>query len=326
MLQANFKGFDMFDEEMLEEFKIEAFDMLEEGEANLLNLDKGAEFESEYNNIFRVFHSLKGGAGMLGMEEVQKHTHFLENLLEKCKEKGEMPKEYIDYFLSGIDATRGLLNGETVDFDYSDPGESTPAVPAVDKTAVEEKVQHKMNNGLVYIVDDESDIREILSELVEDAGYSYREFEDGEKAFEALRSGEDDPVSILLDMTMPNMSGLDLLREVQKINPDIPVIFISGNLSKNDVIESVRYGVFSVLEKPFQPAHVIANLTNASKRYKIQKLLNRSIKFMFYQFSDLDDFLKEQGKHEVRSVLKSEIEALLEMKNELRGLGATEKS
>lgn len=314
----------MFDEEMLEEFKIEAYEMLDQGEANLLALDKGESFTEQYNNIFRVFHSLKGGAGMLGMEEVQKHTHYLENLLEKCKEIGSMEKEYIDYFLSGIDVTRDLLEGKEVDFDYSDPAEAKVEVPNIEK--IEEKVAQKSLGDVVYVVDDEEGIRDILVELVEEAGFRAREFEDGEQAFSALREKSDEPVSILLDMTMPNMSGMDLLREVQKINAELPVIFISGNLNKSDVIEAIRYGVFAVLEKPFQPGHVVSNLSNAAQRYKVQKLLNRSIKFMFYQFSDLDQFLKEQGKEEIRRTLRTEIEGLVEMKNSLKGMKSEEKS
>ncbi|MEC9283803.1 MAG: response regulator [Bdellovibrionota bacterium] len=316
----------MFDEEMVEEFKIEAFELLDEGEANLLAIDRGEDFLSQYNNVFRVFHSLKGGAGMLGMEEVQKHTHYLENLLEKCKEAGQMTKPYIDYFLSGIDGSRHLLNGESIDFDYTDPGEGAAAV-SVDREEIQKRVNKAQSSkGLVYIVDDEEDIREILGDLVDDAGFSYREFEDGQLAFQALKEAQDQPVCVLLDMTMPRMSGLDLLREIQKINPDLPVIFISGNLSKSDVIDSISYGVFSVLEKPFQPAHVIANLNNAAQKYLTTKLINRSIKFMFYQFSDLDDFLKSQGKEEIREVMRTEMESLITLKNELKNLGKAGKS
>ncbi|MAF91730.1 MAG: hypothetical protein CL674_10715 [Bdellovibrionaceae bacterium] len=317
----------MFDEEMVEEFKIEAFELLDEGEANLLAIDRGEDFLTQYNNVFRVFHSLKGGAGMLGLEEVQKHTHYLENLLEKCKESGQMTKPYIDYFLLGIDCSRQLLNGQSIQFDYADPGESAAAPANVDREEVEKRVtKAQSSKGLVYIVDDEEDIREILGDLVDDAGFSFREFEDGQLAFQALKEGQDQPVCVLLDMTMPRMSGLDLLREIQKINPDLPVIFISGNLSKSDVIDSINYGVFSVLEKPFQPAHVIANLNNAAQKFLTTKLINRSIKFMFYQFSDLDEFLKSQGKEEIREVMRTEMESLITLKNELKNLGKAGKS
>ena len=104
------------------------------------------------------------------------------------------------------------------------------------------------------------------------------------------------------------------------------MIFISGNLSKSDVIDSINYGVFSVLEKPFQPAHVIANLNNAAQKFLTTKLINRSIKFMFYQFSDLDEFLKSQGKEEIREVMRTEMESLITLKNELKNLGKAGKS
>ena len=108
----------MFDDEMIEEFKVEASDILMEGEAALLDISKGQNFSQKYNELFRAFHSIKGGAGMLGLEEVQKHTHFLENLLQEFADSENMQEVAIDYFLKGIDATRQLLDGESISFSY----------------------------------------------------------------------------------------------------------------------------------------------------------------------------------------------------------------
>ncbi|MFK8138204.1 MAG: response regulator [Bdellovibrionales bacterium] len=318
-----------FDQEMIEEFKIEAFDMLDQAESSLLAIDKGEDFNENYNNIFRAFHSLKGGAGMLGLEEVQKQTHFLENLLEQTKETGHMEKVYIDYFLSGCDASRRLLDGEEVDFKCFDPGEEAagsekvsnnePEVSNEDREkAINERAE---SQNQIWVVDDEEEIREILGELVKDAGFSLREFEDGQRAYEALKETNDGnrPVTIILDMTMPNMTGLELLEKIRGVDPDIPSIFISGNLTKKDVISATNSGVFCVLEKPFDSSTVISNLKNASRRYQLSKLLNRTIKFMFYQFSDLDSYLEKLGKDDLRNYMKEELENLIKWKEELRG-------
>ena len=90
-------------------------------------------------------------------------------------------------------------------------------------------------------------------------------------------------------MKMPKTSGLDLLREVNKIDPDIPVIFVSGHLTKEMIIESLSYGIFGVVEKPFQEAQIVAMASAAAERGYLNKLLNKSINFIMYQFSDLDN-------------------------------------
>lgn len=107
-----------FSHEELEEFKAEAFDLLDTAEKSLLSLDQGAEFRPMFDSIFRCFHNLKGSAGMMELNELQSHTHELENILMQFKGADSLPKEYIGLFLRGVDATRSILNGETVNFNF----------------------------------------------------------------------------------------------------------------------------------------------------------------------------------------------------------------
>lgn len=108
-----------FSDQEMDEFKVEALELLELAEKSLLGLDHGAEFRASFDAAFRCFHSLKGASGMMELHPLQSHTHELENILVKFKEEGSIPKEYINLFLRGIDASRILLQGQTVDFDYS---------------------------------------------------------------------------------------------------------------------------------------------------------------------------------------------------------------
>lgn len=108
----------MLSAEELQEFKTEALELLETAEKSLLKLDEGAAFEPEYNAIFRTFHNLKGAAGMMEFVALQSHMHSLENILTKFKETGSIPKEHIDLFLRGIDATRTILEGKEVQFSF----------------------------------------------------------------------------------------------------------------------------------------------------------------------------------------------------------------
>ncbi len=109
--------------EELEEFKTESLELLEVAEKSLLSLDQGAEFKTAFDAIFRGFHNLKGASGMMDMQELQSHTHQLENILMPFKDKSSMPKSYISFFLRGIDAARSILNNEKINFDFSIPEE-----------------------------------------------------------------------------------------------------------------------------------------------------------------------------------------------------------
>jgi two-component system chemotaxis sensor kinase CheA len=140
-----------FTEQEIEEFKSEARELLDMAEKKLLALDmagaEGAkvEYKSCYDSVFRSFHNLKGASGMMEMHELQSHTHELENILMGLKEKGELSKENIGFFLKGIDGARTLLDGESIQFDYSlgtnkNTQESLPSVKkelSVEKPAEE---------------------------------------------------------------------------------------------------------------------------------------------------------------------------------------------
>jgi two-component system, chemotaxis family, sensor kinase CheA len=121
----------MLSAEELQEFKTEALELLDTAEKSLLKLDEGAAFEPEYNSIFRTFHNLKGAAGMMEFVALQSHMHALENILTKFKETGIIPKEYIDLFLRGVDATRSILDGKEISFSFEVSGAEPAEKPVV---------------------------------------------------------------------------------------------------------------------------------------------------------------------------------------------------
>ncbi|AGH94531.1 chemotaxis protein CheW [Pseudobdellovibrio exovorus] len=111
-----------FSEQDLEEFKVEALELLDTAEKSLLALDQGADFKSSFDSIFRGFHNLKGAAGMMDLTHLQAHTHELESILMQFKEASALPKEHINFFLRGIDAAKSILDGNTISFDYAISG------------------------------------------------------------------------------------------------------------------------------------------------------------------------------------------------------------
>jgi chemotaxis protein histidine kinase CheA len=125
-----------FSQQEIEEFKVEALELLDLAEKSVLALDAGAEFRASFDTIFRGFHNLKGGAGMMELLKLQAHTHELENILMGFKNESSIPKEYLSLFLRGIDAARTLLDGKEVSFSFAvNTSAETPPVAAAPQTA-----------------------------------------------------------------------------------------------------------------------------------------------------------------------------------------------
>lgn len=104
-----------------DEFKSEILETLDRAEEALLQFDQLQENESSpalYDEVFRAYHNIKGAAGMMEWNELQHHVHQLENVLMRTKTTNSIPKNYISWFLRGNDATRSIIAGDAVSFDY----------------------------------------------------------------------------------------------------------------------------------------------------------------------------------------------------------------
>jgi PAS domain S-box-containing protein len=109
----------------------------------------------------------------------------------------------------------------------------------------------KFNAGTALIVDDEESVREILSELLKDLGYQTVLAENGLKGLELFKSMNKSLAVAIIDLTMPEMSGTELVREIRWLNPEIPVLLCTGMLFDDKKRELEKLGVAAFLEKPF---------------------------------------------------------------------------
>lgn len=118
-----------FSEEEIEEFKVEANELLDLAEKSLLEIDQGGDYRSSFDAVFRGLHNLKGGAGMMEFTDLQAHTHELETIFMSFKDKNSIPKNYIGLFLNGVDAARSILEGDDIKFNFSVEASSEPESP-----------------------------------------------------------------------------------------------------------------------------------------------------------------------------------------------------
>ncbi len=115
--------------------------------------------------------------------------------------------------------------------------------------------------GRILIVDDEPGIREILSRLVRKEGFEPLAAPDGETALELLR--RESPDILLLDIRMPGLDGMEILRRAKELDRDLPVVMITSHGLVQGAVEALRAGAHDYLVKPFEHADVIRSVHRA---------------------------------------------------------------
>ncbi len=107
----------------------------------------------------------------------------------------------------------------------------------------------------VLVVDDESSIRDLLAKTLALADYEVETAPDGRTAIDQLRAGGYD--LLIVDLKMPGVDGLTVIREARKFNANLPVIIITGFSSESTAIEALNLGVSGYLTKPFRVPEVL---------------------------------------------------------------------
>ncbi len=118
-----------------------------------------------------------------------------------------------------------------------------------------------MPNSTVLVVDDEETIREYLSAVLQFEGYECRCFSESVAALSYLESEKKPADLMLADISMPGMGGMDLLRSVKSIKPEMPVILVSGLYELALALEALDSGADDYLRKPVRPNDVVNVVT-----------------------------------------------------------------
>jgi len=166
----------------------------------------------------------------------------------------------------GLAAVLGIVRGHHGAIRlYSEPGHGTAfkvlfpsseqAVSASEQSF--EGVEAWRGTGTILIVDDEEGVRLVASKALEKVGFTVIMAEDGRAGVEMFRTHADEIRAMLLDMTMPDMSGEEVFRAIRTIRPEVRVILSSGYNEQETIRQFQGRGLAGFIQKPYQPMKLI---------------------------------------------------------------------
>ncbi|GAB6466076.1 response regulator transcription factor [Bacillus cereus group sp. MYBK71-2] len=125
-----------------------------------------------------------------------------------------------------------------------------------------------MNKYRVLVVDDESDMRQLVGMYLDNFGYEWGEAENGKEALKKLETNHYD--FVVLDIMMPEMDGLSVCKEIRKTS-DVPIIFLTAKGEEWNRVNGLRMGADDYIVKPFSPGELIARMEAVLRRYTKQE-------------------------------------------------------
>lgn len=139
----------------------------------------------------------------------------------------------------------------------------------------------------ILIVDDEQDIRDLVAGVLEDEGYEARTAADSASALAALR--ERRPSLVLLDVWLQGsqLDGLELLDEIKRRDPTLPVLMISGHGNIDTAVTAIRRGAVDFIEKPFEAEKLLHLVARATETERLRRE-NASLKARFGDEEELN--------------------------------------
>ena len=123
----------------------------------------------------------------------------------------------------------------------------------------------------ILVVDDELDIRELVAGVLEDEGYDTRAAADSDSALEAIATRR--PSLVLLDVWLQGsrLDGLELLDEIKRRDPSIPVLVISGHGNIDTAVAAIRKGASDFIEKPFEAERLLLMVARATETERLRR-------------------------------------------------------
>lgn len=119
----------------------------------------------------------------------------------------------------------------------------------------------------ILVVDDDRDTCWLLSQILGEEGYKVATSRDGIRAIRIAK--KERPNLVLLDLEIPGINGVEILRRLRRFNKDVPVIVISADMDERLLEEALKLGIFAYIPKMFKLEELLITVKKAMKRREI---------------------------------------------------------
>ncbi len=126
-----------------------------------------------------------------------------------------------------------------------------------------------IHKGIILVVDDEDYIRSTIAGILTDEHYDVKLAKDGYEAMEVIKNYE--PQIVLLDIWMPGIDGVEVLKKIKEQTPDTIVIMISGHGTIDTAVKTIKIGAFDFIEKPLSADKLLITIENGLKFYNLER-------------------------------------------------------
>jgi FixJ family two-component response regulator len=161
------------------------------------------------------------------------------------------------------------------------------------------------NNPVVYVVDDDPSIRDALDSLIRSVGFRAQTFASAQDFLKSTRP--DAPGCLVLDVRLPGLSGLDLQRELARVDIRIPIIFITGHGDIPMSVSAMKGGAVEFLTKPFRDQDLLDAIQAAVERDRASQEGRAELAELRGRYRSLTPREREVMQHVVSGLLNKQI-------------------
>jgi FixJ family two-component response regulator len=160
-------------------------------------------------------------------------------------------------------------------------------------------------DAIVFVVDDDVSVREALESLIRSVGLRVESFASAEE-FLGRRRG-DESGCVILDVQLPELSGLDLQKRMANLNLDLPIIFITGHGDVPTSVQAMKAGALEFLTKPFGDEALLDAIRNGIEHHRVALQHRKELRELRERFESLTPREREVMSWIVAGLLNKQV-------------------